>query len=93
MGCLPILLLVIGVAYCADCWPFSRDRWKGWVYPNRGNLSESTFVGDYDRLEDCRAAALAVLRAHHAEITGDYECGRGCKPWQAGMYVCEETVR
>ncbi len=70
-----------------------KDEWKGFVYPNKENLLVHRNVGNYSSLEDCRAAALNYLRDLDALETGDYECGKNCKPDDYGMYICQDTLR
>ena len=82
------LLLVLLVAGC------SQDKWEGFVYPDRGNLTKHIYVGEFQSLEACRDIAIAKLEQLGALTRGDYECGKNCRV-KSGFTVriCEETLR
>ncbi len=77
--------------------------WSGFVYPNRGDLTDHRRLGAYPTLAACRAAAVTYLadlqgatvamRGAGRDMEGDYECGRNCRPSEFGLQVCEETTR
>lgn len=71
------------------------DRWEGWVYPDRTNLSNSIRLGEFKSLEDCRRAAQRKLGLLEATGRGDYECGLNCDDGSklGGVKVCTETLR
>lgn len=72
------------------------DRWEGFVYPNRNNLSNHRNLGAFESLEMCRAAAKGFLTEIKALESGDYECGKNCdngSNFSSGIKVCEETLR
>lgn len=87
-----VLALVAGLAYWGFV-GFSEDEWSGFVYPDRNNLSRHQFVGVYGSLDDCRAAANAIIRQAQWS-SSDYECGLNCEPDEdlGGLLVCEETA-
>jgi hypothetical protein len=69
------------------------ERWDGFAYPNRFNLASHRDVGSFVSLDDCRTAALNMLRALGSDtFRGDYECGLNCEPSGVGN-VCEATER
>ena len=84
-----LLVLLAAPAFAAD--------WRGDVYPDRSNLNQSRFIGTFDSLDACREAALDALRQLGASDSGDYECGKNCKPLfpqlADSVQVCEETRR
>ena len=92
-------LLVIA-AVSAGC---ERHPWEGLVYPKTGTMPFDLVIGHFATLEECRAAALAVLAKTQPEpgSTPEYECGRDCKvrtdlpqpEGMAAMRVCEETAK
>jgi hypothetical protein len=87
-------LVVIVVAAAALATGGCTDTWEGFVYPNRSNLRNSHSVGTFRSLDDCRAAARALLANLNALDRGDYECGRNCDNGSRhGVKVCKETVR
>jgi hypothetical protein len=73
--------------------------WQGWVYPNRGDLTDDIPIGSYNSLAKCGEAARNILdrldtRDEEGQpIEGDYECGYRCKPDGYGLNVCEKTER
>lgn len=83
---LPLLLMV------TSC---GSDTWEGFVYPNRNDLTRHRNVGRFASLEDCRAAARALLTELRALERGDYECGKSCDDGSrlGGIKICKETLR
>ncbi len=82
------LFVVAGSFGCAD------DVWRGFIYPDRGNLLTHVSIGSYSTVDDCRAAAQAYLRGIEAVDAGDYECGKNCRPSEySDLQVCQETSR
>jgi len=70
----------------------SQDSWEGYVYPDRGNLPDHLYVGEFQTLEACRDAATTKLKQIGVLSRGDYECGKNCRT-ESGFTVriCEET--
>lgn len=69
-----------------------RNRWKGWVYPDRNNLAIFDQLGEFESLEACRQSALNHPRYYGNK--SDYECGSGCEAKGSfGLSVCNETSR
>jgi hypothetical protein len=83
--------VVLVLATTAGC----SDRWEGFVYPNRGDLTKHRNLGKFDSLEACRAAARGMLAELKASDRGDYECGKNCDDGSklGGIKVCSETSR
>jgi hypothetical protein len=71
---------------------FTADEWRGFVYPNKNDLTTDLKIGTYHSLKECRDAALA---AGGGSTTADYECGLNCKDelGPSGPLVCERTER
>ena len=73
------------------------DKWEGFVYPDKDNLSRHFTVGSYSTLAECsRAARTALEQGRENGIAlGDYECGLNCKPMSGDqtMFLCEKTER
>lgn len=69
------------------------DRWDGFVYPNKNNLSEHVNIGEFNTLQACRDAALSALASMRG--SGDYECGLDCDDGRkmGGIKVCKKTLR
>lgn len=71
------------------------ERWEGFVYPNKNDLTKHIGIGTYDSLEDCRASAINTLSTLSSNERGDYECGLNCRSEGAlpGMKVCKDTSK
>jgi len=69
------------------------DNWRGFIYPNKHDLTVSKFVGQFDSLEACRAKAKSELESLNATDSGDYECGLNCKKSKYGIEVCKKTLK
>ena len=86
---LAIAALCAGIAACGD-----PDRWEGFVYPDRTNMTKHHTTGTHPTLDDCRASAVSMLRALDSDtLRGDYECGLNCRS-EAGLgtlKICKET--
>ena len=89
---LRICFAYVTVLFVTGC---SQERWEGYVYPDKNNLTRHTYVGEYNTLESCRAASVSMLQSLNAVRTGDYECGKNCKSESnlPGIRICEETLR
>jgi hypothetical protein len=66
--------------------------WDGYVYPDRGDLTEHVYIGRYKTLDDCRVAARRTIARVSDPRRADYECGLNCKP-RDGINVCSRTER
>ena len=84
---LVVLALMLGFVGCR------RERWSGWAYPDKTDLTASVVVGDFETLNACRVASTERLRMLNSLETGDYECGLNCRPSEtgSGLYICAET--
>lgn len=76
---LPILFLLV----LLNC---NKDKFLGFVYPNKFDLSTHKIIGEFDSLNECLEA---VNRS--AGSLGSYECGKNCDPSTMPMR-CEETI-
>ncbi len=73
------------------------ERWEGFVYPNRENLSNFIVTGRFDTLDDCRASSMDILKKLKIR-NGDYECGKNCQGSVGDSIIgkarmCERTER
>lgn len=66
-----------------------QQRWLGFVYPDKDDLTVHRVIGEYPNLNDCLKAVNAA-----AGKRGSYECGLNCEDsgGGSGMYTCKETV-
>ena len=89
--------LALGLAAAAAC--SGEPTWRGWVYPDRNDLSQSIPLGEFESLESCRASAVAVMAklpvgTEEEPLEPDYECGRDCRTHsEFAVNVCEETAK
>lgn len=85
------LLIILVLTGCSQ-------EWRGFVYPNKNDLSKHIEVGIFDSLEKCRNASLGKLNILGKRYEGDYECGLNCRPLKnfdgtSDMSICDETQR
>lgn len=74
---------------------FWSDKWLGFYYPNKSDLTEYTKSGSLSSIEECRAW-INDQRASRNAVPGadDYECGLNCKAMQGtDMMMCDRTER
>ena len=83
-------LIALPCLVLAGCW---GEEWRGVVYPNRDDLTKYREIGNFDSLEECRAAALSAIEAKGWGGRADYECGLDCEArlGAGGPLVCEKT--
>ncbi len=90
-----VVLLMCPLLVNAGWWSFKEDKWEGFVYPDKNNLTKHISLGVFQSLENCRAAALQKLSQVSSVEKGDYECGLNCE-FREGMgdlQVCEKTAK
>jgi len=66
--------LYLGFALVAVIYFANSQKWKGYAYPNKNNLSNVIELGEFKTEDDCSAAAINTLRRVSSVSTGDYEC-------------------
>lgn len=73
---------------------FEKDVWAGFVYPDKSNLSKYRVVGNFPTLDECRRAAVGLIR-QESWSRADFECGLNCKASRGadGPLVCKQTSR
>lgn len=62
-------LALIGVAFFVN-----SQKWKGYVYPDKNNLSQVIELGEFKTEDECNATAINALRRVSSVSAGDYEC-------------------
>ncbi len=85
------LLVILVLSGCGQ-------EWRGFVYPNKNDLSKHIEVGKFDSLEKCRNASLGKLNIMGKRYDGDYECGLNCRPLKnfdgtSDMNICDKSER
>jgi hypothetical protein len=50
------------------------QKWRGYAYPDKNNLSNVIELGEFKTEDECNAAAINTLRRVSSVSTGDYEC-------------------
>jgi hypothetical protein len=97
-----LLIAVCSAALLLAACSGDRHEWQGTVYPKTGVEPFDLRIGHFETLEQCRAAALAILTKTVPEpgAAPDYECGRNCEtskvvplPGQLPTLVCDETAK
>jgi len=63
-----------GLALVAAIYFTSSQKWKGYAYPDKNNLSDVIELGEFKTEDDCNAAAINTLRRVSSASAGDYEC-------------------
>ena len=66
--------LYVGFALIAVIYFANSQKWKGYAYPNKNNLSNVIELGEFETEDDCNAAAINTLRRVSSASAGDYEC-------------------
>jgi len=66
--------LYLGFALIAVVYFTSSQKWKGYAYPDKNNLSNVIELGEFKTEDDCNAAAINTLRRVSSVGAGDYEC-------------------
>jgi hypothetical protein len=69
------------------CGSSEQDRWEGFVYPDRDDLTRHRVIGTFSSMDEC----LSAVR-EEAGPEGAYECGLNCRAGSDGLSVCERTV-
>jgi hypothetical protein len=62
-------LALVVVLYLAN-----SEKWKGYAYPDKNNLSNVIELGEFKTEDECNAAAINTLRRVSSVSAGDYEC-------------------
>lgn len=104
-----LITLALVFLLFSGCNRLPAQRWEGFVYPNKDDLTVHIGIGGYESLEACRQSAIDALvvvrqiqtsgRISFNEAFGmlpetDYECGLNCDSVSGfSGRVCEETVR
>jgi hypothetical protein len=89
-----LIILYFVIAYFVSWWPFQEERWEGFVYPDKSELTIHKNIGEFKSLESCRSAAQNKLIQISSLERGDYECGLNCEfNSNYDMNVCKETKR
>ena len=83
-----LIVVIIGFFYFTG-----GETWIGFYYPDENNLTEHTQSAELETIEECRFWVESQIAIHNPSGFGyDYECGKNCN-FDAGIYVCEETIR
>jgi hypothetical protein len=66
--------LYFGLAFGVVIYLASSQKWKGYAYPDKNNLSKVIELGEFKTEDECNAAAINTLRRVSSVSAGDYEC-------------------
>lgn len=64
----------LGLALVAVIYFAYSQKWIGFAYPDKNNLSKVIELGEFKTEEECNAAAIQTLRKVSSVSAGDYEC-------------------
>lgn len=85
------LLAAISLCIVSGC---DQTPWRGWIYPDKTDLTHSIEIGPYKSLDECRSGVRRATADMIDPTSWDYECGLKCKSDKPlGVNVCKETVR
>ena len=62
------------LALAATIYFINPEKWRGYAYPDRNNLSNVIELGDFKTEDECNTAAINTLRRVSSVNAGDYEC-------------------
>ena len=86
------LLVVMTLGLLLTSCDLISERWDGYVYPDRSNLTNFRSAGKgFGSLGECRAACVSMIRSNNWQ-NADYECGLNCK-YKDGINICKKTER
>lgn len=63
-----------GLALVAVIYFVNIEKWRGYAYPDKNNLSNVIELGEFKTENECNAAAINALRRVSSISAGDYEC-------------------
>jgi len=66
--------LLIGLTIVAAVYLLNPPKWRGYAYPDKNNLSNAVYLGEFKNEDECNAAAVNTLRRLSSISAGDYEC-------------------
>lgn len=64
------LVIVIAI------YSLNSTKWRGFAYPNKNNLSNSIYLGEFKSEDECVAAAINTLKKVSSVSAGDFECDK-----------------
>jgi hypothetical protein len=66
--------IYFGLALLAVFYLANSQKWVGYAYPDKNNLSKVIELGEFKTEDECNAAAIKTLRRVSSISAGDYEC-------------------
>lgn len=71
-----------------------NEKWEGYVYYDRNDLSVYQAIGYYDSLEECREFSTRKMNEWGSPHSRTYECAYNCRiNKEVDMRVCEKVSR
>jgi len=67
-------IVIVGLLVVIVVYSFNSSKWRGYAYPDKNNLSNSIYLGEFKNEDECNAAAINTLRRASNVNVGDYEC-------------------
>ena len=74
--------------FCFTLTSCNNEKWTGFFYPDKNDLTVDEEFGEYSSLEACRQAANNKMANND---NADYECGLNCDKSKGKPYICEKT--
>lgn len=83
-----LVIFLFGLMACSD-------KWTGFYYPYKSNLSRHIKSPEFKSLEECRAWVSDQIYTYNPSGENyDYECGKNCKySDEYHMQTCKETIK
>jgi hypothetical protein len=66
--------LYLGFVLIAVIYFANSQKWKGYAYPDKNNLSNVIELGEFKTEDECNDTAINTLRRVSSPNAGDYEC-------------------
>jgi ABC-type spermidine/putrescine transport system permease subunit II len=67
-------LIFIGFVAVLIVYSFNSSKWRGYAYPDKNNLSNSIYLGEFKTEDECNTSAINTLRKISSISAGDFEC-------------------
>lgn len=86
-----ITVILVVVVFFLYLLIFKQDRWLGFYYPDRSDLSNYKVSNEeFKSFEECKNW-VRYISSGKLDTNYDYECGKNCRMDNYGMYICDET--
>lgn len=94
------LKAALAVALLSVCWLIlssafgGSEKWEGFVYYDKSDLSLYQEIGAFETLEACRASSNAKMHEWGTPHVSTYECASNCRvDDHSDLRICEKVSR